>query len=235
MTLAIMQPYFFPYIGYFQLIQCVDKFVVYDDVNYIKKGWINRNRILVNGSPTLITIPVKNASQNRLINETELASDRSWIPKFLKTLEQAYKKAPFFPVVFPGIEAILLAEYANIAELNKATIRFVCSYLNLQTTLVPNSGAYANKHLKAQHRILDICLQESASTYINPIGGMEIYDHVLFNQHLISLYFLKPTPTPYSQFGNDFQANLSMLDALMFLDKSELTAKLKEFQLVSNK
>ncbi|MCB0532498.1 MAG: WbqC family protein [Lewinellaceae bacterium] len=235
MKLAIMQPYFFPYIGYFQLIQCVDKFVVYDDVNYIKKGWINRNRVLVNGAPALITIPVKNASQNRLINETELASDRGWIPRFLKTLEQAYKKAPLFPAIFPNIEAILLADYANIAELNWATIRFVCNYLDLQTELVPNSGDYANKHLKAQHRILDICLQEQASTYINPIGGMEIYDHTLFEQHQIALYFLKATPTPYNQFGNEFQANLSMLDALMFLDKAALTAKLKEFQLISNK
>ena len=235
MKLAIMQPYFFPYIGYFQLIQCVDKFVVYDDVNYIKKGWINRNRILVNGVPTLITIPVKNASQNRLINETALASDRGWIPKFLKTLEQAYKKAPFFPAVFPNIEAILQADYANIAELNVATIRFVCSYLGLQTTLVSNSGGYANKHLKGQHRILDICLHESATTYINPIGGMELYDHALFEQHQVTLYFIKPAPTPYSQFGNEFQANLSMLDCLMFLDKTELTAKLNDFQLISNK
>lgn len=234
MNLAIMQPYFFPYIGYFQLIRCVDKFVVYDDVNYIKKGWINRNRILVNGAPTLITIPVKNASQNRMINETELTSDRGWIPKFLKTLEQAYKKAPFFPTVFPNIEAILQAEYANIAELNVATIRFVCRYLGLETTLVPASGGYANKHLKAQHRILDICLQESATTYVNPIGGMELYDHGLFEQHQLALYFIKPAPTPYRQFGNEFHANLSMLDCLMFLEKTELAAKLEEFQLISN-
>lgn len=235
MKLAIMQPYFFPYIGYFQLIQHVDKFIIYDDVNYIKKGWINRNRILINGAPGLISIPLKKASQNKLIKDTELSDDHSWKNKFEKTLESAYRKAPFFSIIFPEVQEIINRDYDSIAELNLATIRFVCQYLDIGTELVASSTRYGNAHMKAQHRILDICLQEGAGTYINPVGGMEIYDNDLFECHRIQLFFLKSIPTPYRQFGPEFQPYLSMLDCLMFLDKIKLKGKLEDFQLVSNK
>ena len=104
MKIAIMQPYFFPYLGYWQLMNIVDKFVIYDDVNYIKRGWINRNRILVEGKPFYIHVPVMKASQNKIINEMEVFVDSSLRKKELKTIELAYKKAPFFDSVYPLIK-----------------------------------------------------------------------------------------------------------------------------------
>lgn len=233
MKIAIMQPYFFPYIGYFQLIRCVDKFVVFDDVNFIKKGWINRNRILLNGAPFLFSIPLKQMSQNKWIRDTELSDDPGWLPKFLKTLETAYKKAPYFGEIYPAVERLLQEEHASVAGLNVAAIRFVCDYLGIETELAPTSTVYANSHLKGQHRILDICRQEGADTYINPSGGTELYEHALFEAHGVKLFFLQASASPYRQFGHDFFPYLSMLDGLMFADKADLRQKLTEFQLVT--
>ncbi|MDR6194877.1 WbqC family protein [Siphonobacter sp. SORGH_AS_0500] len=102
MTLAIMQPYLFPYIGYFQLLNAVDKFVIYDDVAFINRGWINRNSILNNGKAQLFTVPLKEASQNKLIHEISIDTDQKWRDKLLKTIQQNYKKAPHFAAVFPN-------------------------------------------------------------------------------------------------------------------------------------
>ena len=234
MKVAVMQPYFFPYIGYFQLIHCVDKFVVFDDVNFIKKGWINRNRILVNGAPFMFSIPLKQMSQNKWIRDTELSDDLTWTSKFLKTLESAYKKAPQFNQIFPAVERLLQEEHPSIASLNTASLRFVCDYLGLDTTLVPSSAAYANSDLKGQYRILDICRKEGADTYINPIGGTELYDQARFEENGIQLYFLQSDASPYRQFGHDFFPYLSMLDCLMFADKAEIKQKLSEFQLITS-
>lgn len=234
MKVAVMQPYFFPYIGYFQLIRCVDKFVVFDDVNFIKKGWINRNRILVNGAPFLFSIPLKQISQNKWIRDTEVSDDPSWMPKFLKTLESAYKKAPNFNHIYPAVERLLQEDHPSIAGLNVAAIRFVCDYLDIDTALIPSSTIYANNHLKGQERVLDICRQEGAETYINPAGGSELYDHAFFEENGVQLFFIRSEASPYKQFGHDFFPYLSMLDCLMFADKAAIKQKLSEFQLVTS-
>lgn len=115
MKIAVMQPYLFPYIGYFQLLNAVDMFVVFDDVNFIKKGWINRNNILVNRQKYLFTVPLKDASQNKLIKEVQIADD-GWQEKFLKTVAQSYKKAEFFDEAFALIEKLCVR--ANLSLLN---------------------------------------------------------------------------------------------------------------------
>ncbi|TNE47791.1 MAG: hypothetical protein EP344_19415 [Bacteroidetes bacterium] len=235
MKIAIMQPYFFPYIGYFQLIHAVDKFVVFDDVNFIKKGWINRNRILVQQQPAMFTIPVKNVSQHRTIRDTALADDPKWKVKFLRTLEMAYKKAPCFGTIFPMLENLLAGQYTSIAELNLAGIRLVCSYLHIDTALIDSSSRYNNAQLKAQHRILDICRQEGAGTYVNAIGGQELYDLHYFAQHQVQLFFLSPEVTSYTQGGTEFHPYLSMLDTLMHLEAPAIRQKLGEFQLITGK
>lgn len=234
MKVAVMQPYFFPYIGYFQLIRCVDKFVVFDDVNFIKKGWINRNRILVNGAPFLFSIPLKQISQNKWIRDTEVSDDPSWMPKFLKTLETAYKKAPNFNHIYPAVERLLQEDHPSIAGLNVAAIRFVCDYLDIDTTLIPSSTIYANNHLKGQERVLDICRQEGAETYINPAGGTDLYDHAFFEENGVQLFFIRSEASPYKQFGHDFFPYLSMLDCLMFADKAAIKQMLSEFQLLTS-
>ncbi|MCF2444581.1 WbqC family protein [Dyadobacter sp. CY345] len=232
MTIAIMQPYIFPYIGYFQLINAVDKFVIYDDVNFINKGWINRNQILVSGKPHLFTIPLKDASQNKLIHEVELGIDEPWKKKFLKTIQQSYQKAPTYQKVFLLVEEIVNFQCENIAELTLYALKKVCAHMNIHTEIVTSSRVYNNSDLKAQERILDICRQENASHYINPIGGMELYEKNKFEKEHIRLDFIKSVASPYPQFKNAFVPWLSIIDILMFNDEENIAKLLKEFELI---
>jgi len=232
MTIAIMQPYIFPYIGYFQLINAVDKFVIYDDVNFINKGWINRNQILVSGQPHLFTIPLKDASQNKLIYEVELALNDPWKKKFLKTFQQSYQKAPNYQKVFLLIEEIVNFESVTIADLTLHAIKKLCAYMNIETEIVDSSRVYNNSEFKAQERILDICKKENASHYINPIGGMELYEKNKFEKEHIRLDFIKSVASPYPQFKNAFVPWLSVIDILMFNDDENIAKLLKEFELI---
>jgi hypothetical protein len=232
MTIAIMQPYIFPYIGYFQLINAVDKFVIYDDVNFINKGWINRNRILLSGKDHLLTIPLKDASQNKLIYEVELLESEPWRKKLLKTIQQSYQKAPNYQTVFPIIEEIVNFETKTINGLVINCIRRICKYLELDTEIVDSSRGYENTTLKAQERILDICKQENADRYINPIGGMTLYDKEKFGVEGVELNFIKSTAGPYPQFKNAFVPWLSIIDILMFNSKESVNSMLKEYELI---
>ena len=231
-TIAIMQPYFLPYIGYLQLMNAVDLFVLYDDVNYINKGWINRNRLLVNGKDYLFTVPLKDASQNKLINEIELSDDQQWRGKLLKTIEQAYKKAPFYGQVYPIVEQIITLKTTTIAELILESLVILKQYLTIETEIVTSSSIYQNAHLKAQTRILDICQQTNATHYINPIGGVELYDKSVFEAQNIQLSFIKSKAVEYRQFKNEFVPWLSILDLLMFNDPATIQGFLGEFELV---
>ncbi|WP_028663609.1 WbqC family protein [Runella zeae] len=232
MHLGIMQPYFMPYIGYLQLMNAVDKFVVYDDVNYINKGWINRNRILVNGQAYLFTIPLQDASQNKLINEIVLSKDPKWRGKFLKTLEQAYKKAPFYFSAFAVTEKIINLDAEKVSDWICSSLWVLRDYLGMQVKIVPSSSIYQNTHLKAQERILDICKQENASHYINPIGGTELYDKNIFEQADIQLSFIKSKSIEYPQFKNEFVPWLSIIDIMMFNDVTTIQGFLNEYELV---
>ncbi len=232
MKIAIMQPYIFPYIGYFQLINAVDKFIIYDDVNFINKGWINRNRILVNGKDSLFTIPLKEASQNKLINSIEVNWDNAWKSKFLKTIEQSYKKAPHYQQVLPLIEGLLNTEKSIFSEIIFENLTQVCQYLEIKTEIVPSSSIYHNTHLKAQERIIDICVQEKTDTYINPIGGLELYDKAAFQAIGKELFFIKSKAIRYTQFKNEFVPWLSIIDVLMFCSIHELKETLNTFELI---
>ncbi|GAB4033480.1 WbqC family protein [Spirosoma jeollabukense] len=232
MTLAIMQPYFLPYIGYMQLMSAVDTFVLYDDVAFINRGWINRNRLLINGQEYLFTVPLKDASQNKRINEVYLADDPKWRGKLLKTIEQGYRKAPYYGTVMPLTEKIVNFETDSIADLVYFSLVELNQYLGLTTRLVQSSSMYANVALKAQERILDICRQENATRYINPIGGTELYDKPTFDQAGIQLNFIKANRVEYPQFKNDFIPWLSIIDALMFNDVAAVKVLLGEYELV---
>jgi hypothetical protein len=232
MTIAIMQPYIFPYIGYFQLINAVDKFIIYDDVNFINKGWINRNNILVSGKAHLFTIPLKDASQNKLINEVGLLTSEPWQKKFLKTVQQSYQKAPHYQKVFVLIEEIVNLEVSTIYELTLHALIKTCAFMEIETEIVPSSTIYQNTNLKGQDRILDICKQENATHYINPIGGMELYDKGKFKREGIKLDFIKSLPYPYTQFKNAFVPWLSVIDILMFNNPEEIREQLKAYELI---
>ena len=233
MKIGVMQPYLFPYIGYFQLINAVDKFVIYDDVNFINKGWINRNRILNNGKNSLFSIPLKEASQNKLINEIEVNWDKAWKDKFLKTLEQCYKKAPFYPEALLIIQETLHIDNQPVSKVIEHNLRLICKYLELKTEIISSSSIYQNTHLKAQERILDICLQEKATQYINPIGGLELYDKDYFEAKNIKMNFIKSNPVEYKQYKNEFVPWLSMIDVLMFNSKETIKVFLNSYELIA--
>jgi hypothetical protein len=232
MKIAIMQPYLFPYIGYFQLINAVDKFVIFDDVNYINKGWINRNRILLNKQEYTFTIPLEKVSQNKLINEVNIVNEIKWKAKFLKTIETAYKKAPMFHQIFPLIEEVINFEERNLSAYICHSIRKLCSTFGIKAQIIESTVQYNTCKLKGQDKILEICLQEKATQYINPIGGTEIYQHDSFEQKQLELLFLKSKSIVYTQFGNDFIPWLSIIDVLMFNSKEKISDFLTEYKLV---
>lgn len=236
MKLAIMQPYLFPYIGYFQLINAVDKFIFYDDVNYIKKGWINRNRILVNHKDYLFTLPLKSPSQNKLINQTEIYQSEyiSWRKKYFNTIELSYKKAPYFEQVFDLIQnCIKENELYNISDIAINSIINVCSFLGLKSKFEISSKLFAdNKDLKKAKRLIDICKKNYAKIYINPLGGKRLYSKEDFKKEGIDLFFIKTKDIVYKQFENEFVANLSIIDVMMFNSKEEVTKMLNEYQLI---
>ena len=236
MKLAIMQPYVFPYSGYFQLINAVDKFVFYDDVAFIKQGWINRNNILLNGKKYLFTVPVKNISSFATINAT-FVSDKpfNWQKKLLNTFRLAYSRAPFFKNVFPIVEEVINgAAEESISIMAKNSIKIVMQYLQMQTMITESSSIYNNTALRLEGRVIDICKRENADTYINARGGMELYVTENFERAGTDLFFIETSLPPYRQFGNEFVPGLSIVDVLMFNSVEEVRKMLEDYKMVSN-
>lgn len=231
-SLAIMQPYFLPYIGYFQLLAAVDKFVVLDDVNYINRGWINRNRLLLNGVVHTFTVPLRGASQNRLICEIELDDAQGWREKLLCTIRQAYGRAPCYAQVSTLMESLINYPATRLDEFLLNSIREIVRYLSLEVEIISTSRIYNNAHLKGKERILDICRQERADVYINPIGGVDLYDRASFSERALSLYFLRSRPINYSQGKGEHVPWLSILDVLMFNETTAVRQLLAEMDLV---
>ncbi len=227
-----MQPYIFPYIGYFQLINASDKFVIYDDVNFINKGWINRNKILVNGKANLFTIPLIKSSQNKLINEIEISESENWKSKFLKTVESSYSKAPYFNDSFAIISKIFQNNDPNISKFIFKSLNLICNYLEIETSIIESSSVYNNSGLKNQNRILDICLKENAYIYINSIGGLELYSIKSFEEKGLKINFIKPKAIQYKQFNDNFITPLSIIDVLMFNPKYKVKEFLNEYDLL---
>lgn len=224
MKLGIMQPYFLPYIGYFQLIKAVEKYVIADDVNYIKQGWINRNYMLVNGKPFMFRLNLIDASPNKWINEIYVADNQS---KLLKTIEYSYKKAPFFKDVFPVIEGIFQFEDRNLARYAGNSIIKIADYLEFETEFLYEGDVQeCDRSLKLQERLISDCVLFGATEYINAIGGMELYDKNEFKKAGVELLFLKSKPIEYKQFYHPFVPNLSMLDVLMFNSVEEINSNL---------
>lgn len=232
MKIGIMQPYFFPYIGYWQLINAVDKYVIYDDVNFIKGGWINRNRILMNGEAKLINLKMNGASPNKLINEIELANDIVYNKKLLKTIESCYKKAPYFEKAFPIIEDIINNSERNLSKNLEYLIKKICIYLSINTEIVLSSNIEKNTELKGQDKVIEICRILGGDEYYNAIGGIELYSHNDFMNAKLKLKFLKNNTIEYKQFNNDFIENLSIIDLMMFNSVEDIKNKLEMYELI---
>ena len=232
MKLAVMQPYFFPYIGYFQLIESVDLFIIYDNIKYTKKGWINRNRLLRNGSDYVFTVPVRKDSDFLDVKDRAVAGnfDRA---KLVNQLREAYRRAPHFQEAFPVVEKAIMSPEENLFQYIYAAVVDVCRYLAIDTHIIPSSSFAIDRALKAQAKVLALCKAAGTSTYINPMGGQELYSREEFDAQGIELKFLKSRPISYAQFGELFVPSLSIIDVMMFNPVATIRGFLEtEYQLV---
>ena len=228
-----MQPYFFPYIGYFQLISASNIFVLHDDVQYITGGWVNRNRILLNGQDRMITLPVQKASHVLPIKARNYVSSNQGFKHIINQVKQAYGKAPCFDQVFPMVEELLTYEDRNVARFNENLIRRVCDFVGIGTSILTSSGLDKDDSLTGQDRVLEICRRVGATAYTNPIGGTKLYQQEAFQSSGITLRFLAAQDEPYRQHDDTWVPFLSVIDVLMFNSVEEVQRLLTRYRLLS--
>lgn len=233
MKIAIMQPYLFPYLGYFQLIKQVDCFVVYDDAQYKKGGWVNRNRILYKNEAYLFTFGVSKASYQLPINERYFSNkfneDKS---KFCRILIDAYSTAPFYHDVINLVGGILDTPEKNVARFNERSLKIICDYLDIKTPFLAASQLCGvNPESRAQKKVIEIVKAVGGKKYINPIGGLELYSKEIFKEHSLDLSFLRMKDINYKQVGESFLPSLSIIDVMMFNSKETVKHFLEEYEL----
>lgn len=233
MRLAVMQPYLFPYLGYYQLVHAVDRFIFYDDVNFIKRGWIHRNQVLVNRQAHRFSVPMDRASQHQRIDEVRLHPTEypTWRQKFLKTLQQSYRRAPCFAPIYELVDRVLSPEPVSIASLAAESVTAVCDYLEITRDFVRASALSYDTTRRGAERILALCAQSGADAYVNPPGGQDLYRAEDFTKRGLSLRFIRPEPVAYEQFGAPFVPNLSVIDVLMFNSPDQIQAMLPRYTL----
>ena len=225
-----MQPYLLPYIGYFQLINCVDKFVVYDNIQYSKKGWINRNRILVNGRDDYFTIPLKKDSDFLNVNQRFIADSYAKEKnKIITRINELYKKAPQYQIISPLIAEVFNAEFDNLFEFILNSLKKICAFLEIKTELILSSEISIDHSLKAQDKVIALCKKLNATHYLNPIGGTELYSKSVFKENNIELNFIKSNDIEYPQFNYDFMPWLSIIDVLFFNSKQDIQQFLNSY------
>jgi len=232
-TIAIMQPYFFPYIGYFQLVKSVDEFVIYDNIQYTKKGWINRNRILNKDSDKLLTIPLKKDSD--YLNVIDRKLSESWDKdrkKLLNLLYTSYNKAPYFKETYNVAEECLLDTEDNLFTFILNSLNKINNNLDIKTPIITSSNINIDHSLKSQDKVIAICKAREATTYVNAIGGVDLYSKETFKLNNIDLKFIKSQPITYSQFGNTFIPWLSIIDVMMFNSKDTIKEYLNSYILI---
>ena len=232
MKAGVMQPYFFPYLGYWQLLAAVDRYVILDDVNFIKRGWINRNRILNGDKDEFIRITIENISQNRKINEHRLFEKEKCFETLRRTIRERYAKAPCFEETYDLINRVLSFEGDNVADFLSYQIGVVCEYLDIDTELLRSSQLKEDERFRAQGRIIDLCKKLGADEYYNAIGGVELYDREAFAKEDMQLHFVRARLSAYKQFDNEFVPGLSIIDVMMFNDKAAVKQMLDDYDLV---
>lgn len=225
-----MQPYFFPYIGYFQLLNSVDKYVIYDNIEYTKKGWINRNRILLNGHDALITLPLEKGSDHLDIKERFISSGFNK-KKMINQISEGYRKSPYYNTVMPIIENIITNTDNNLFNYIYNSVKEICKYLNIKTEIIISSTVEIDHFLKGQDKVIAFCKKLGAKDYYNAIGGQSIYTKDDFKKENINLQFLSSKPIIYQQFSNEFVPWLSIIDVMMFNTPEEINQMLSDYEL----
>ena len=229
MILGIMQPYFFPYLGYFDLINYSEHWIVFDTTQYIRHGWVNRNRILhPNEGWQYIIVPLKKHSREILIKDVEVNEDPKWIYRVMGQLQHYKKKATFFGEVCRLLEHCLHVKEVSLARLNVAILERICQYLeikfeyeyfsemNLTLGPVEGPGDWALRISEAM----------GANEYVNPPGGKTIFDVSKFKELGIRLTIRNLPPIEYQCPGYDFIPNLSIIDVLMWNSPDKVKAYL---------
>ena len=218
-----MQPYLFPYLGYYQLAAAVDRFVFYDDVKFIKNGWINRNRLFLSGDVRYFTVPLLGASSTSNIAQVGVQPGEVWRRKILESIAQSYGQAPqLVPVMAVVSEVLGNPQTDSMGTLAKQSVLAVADYLGLKTAFVWTSQEYGNASLRGVDRVLDICGREGASCYVNLPGGRSLYDAAQFAASGIELAFIEPKLPPYDCGRRPFHAGLSIIDVLMWNDRAAI-------------
>jgi hypothetical protein len=231
--LSIMQPYIFPYLGYFHLIEATDQIVFYDDVNYIKRGWINRNRILLEKSDFLFTIPVEKASQNKFINEIKPLITPDFTGKFFNQIEAAYKKAPYYQDVIKMLHSVFSAKQNDITDLTINSITSVYTYLGKEIKWTKSSVlSPETKGMGKADRLIQITKDLGYKNYINANSGQDIYHKEYFKNKGVQLNFVKSKKIEYKQFNHKFVPWLSIIDVLMFNDSEAIKEFFSAFEII---
>jgi hypothetical protein len=229
-TIAMMQPYIFPYLGYFQLIAAADVFVLGDDLQYIRSGWVNRNRILSNGEAKLITFPLKKDRFELPIMQREFCESFSEeADRLINLITQNYRKAPCFAQVMPLVERLIRFPQQNLALYAEHSIRELCAYLHIVTPILRGSDLMLRSCTDKQDRVIKIAHTFAATTFLNPIGGAELYDRDHFARSGLLVHFFKMDEVVYRQLSGPFVPNLSIIDVLMFNGVEEVKAMLACF------
>ena len=224
-----MQPYLFPYIGYFQLIGASEIFVFNDDAQYIKGGWINRNRIPRDEKVSWITLPVARGAHQLPINQRRYRLEPANLRRFLYRIEASYRHAPQFEVIFPLIRKIMSFEVDNVSLFNEHAVKRIACHLGISPEFRRSSELKKGRAARAQRRVIDICLEVGATRYINPIGGLHLYEAEEFGRHGIELYFLESIVTSYRQVA---ASPLSIIDVLMFNSEEAISTMLQGYRLI---
>jgi hypothetical protein len=232
MIIGVMQPYFFPYMGYFQLIAASDVFVFHDDAQYIKGGWINRNRIRKDGKLVWITFPVLSATHDLPINERYYAGDPQTRHRLLRRIEAAYRSAPRFAEIYPLIEEIMGFGDADVAAFNAHLIRRVAAHLGIRAAFVASSELDKDNSLTGADRVIEICRRLGATRYINPAGGKELYRAAHFSHAGIELAFLAPSVLGAAGSGPAAPQPLSIIDTLMGRSEAQIAADLQDYRII---
>ncbi|MHB9799777.1 WbqC family protein [Pseudomonas sp. MT3] len=220
---SLMQPYLFPYLGYFQLIAASSLFLLGDSLQYTRRGWINRNRLLVGGQPWSFSFPLEQGSRSQAINERLLSTQmRPTSQRLLHTIRHAYSRAPCYRQVFPLVEEILEHPERNLARFAEHSIRRICHYMGIDTPIERVSELDLAPDIDRDRRLIEAVRRSGGDVYLNPEGGRHLYCPDLFHTHGVELRFLRMDELSYRQFDDNFVPSLSIIDVLMFNPPDEM-------------
>ncbi len=234
MRLGIMQPYFFPYLGYFSLIRHTDRFILLDVVQFIRHGWIERNRILKPQEGwQYIQVPLVKHAREARIDEVKIRVGEAWQSQILRQLEHYRKKARYYPEVIAFLETAFSFRTESIADLNAHLLGETCRYLEIPFTreVFSEMGLPIAPVTAPDEWALNICKALEADTYINPPGAVELFDPGKYAQAGVRLQFLQNRLSPYAQGGRPFQEGLSIIDVMMFNTPAEIRRMLEDVEL----